>query len=375
MSQENTEQSRDSVIVRTSILGIVANVFLATFKAIVGVLSNSIAIVLDAVNNLSDAMSSVITIAGTKLAGRKPDRKHPLGYGRLEYLSATIISVIVLYAGVTSFVESVKKILSPEKADYSTVTLVIVAAAVVVKILLGRYVKSVGEKVNSDALIASGTDATLDSIISASTLVAAAIYMTLGISLEAWLGAIISIVIIKSGIEMLRDTVSQILGERADASFTKAIKATIASFPEVNGAYDLLLHAYGPDTYVGSVHIEIPDTMTAGEIDRLTRNIRREVYKKHKVMLEGVSVYSINTKDDNAHAMMETCRNIVMSHEYVLQMHGFYVDEETKNISFDMVLSFKANNKDEIFKEVSDRIRKVYPDYTLTIALDTDFSD
>ena len=263
MSQENTEQSRDSVIVRTSIIGIVANVFLATFKAIVGVLSNSIAIVLDAVNNLSDAMSSVITIVGTKLAGRKPDRKHPLGYGRLEYLSATIISVIVLYAGVTSFVESVKKILSPEKADYSTVTLVIVAAAVVVKILLGRYVKSVGEKVNSDALIASGTDATLDSIISASTLVAAAIYMTLGISLEAWLGAFISIVIIKSGIEMLKDTVSQILGERADASFTKAIKATIASFPEVNGAYDLLLHAYGPDTYVGSVHIEIPDTMTA----------------------------------------------------------------------------------------------------------------
>jgi len=375
MAQTNIEQDRDSIIVRTSIIGIVANVFLAAFKAIVGILSNSIAIVLDAVNNLSDAMSSVITIVGTKLAGRRPDKKHPLGYGRIEYLSATIISVIVLYAGVTSFVESVKKIISPEKADYSTVTLVIVAAAVIVKIILGRHVKSVGEKVNSESLIASGTDATLDSIISASTLVAAAIYMSLGISLEAWLGAVISIVIIKSGIEMLRDAVSQILGERADASFTKAIKMTIAGFPEVNGAYDLILHDYGPDTYTGSVHIEIPDTMTAGDIDKLTRKIRRKIYQEYKVMLEGVGVYSINTKNDKPHAMMETCRKIVMSQEHVLQMHGFYVDEELKNITFDMVISFKANNREAILKEVIEQIREVYPDYEVTIAADADFSD
>ena len=210
------EQSRERIIVQTSIIGIIANVFLAGFKAVIGLMTHSIAIVLDAVNNISDAGSSLITIIGTKLAGREPDKKHPFGYGRIEYLSAMIISVIVLYAGVTSFVESVKQIIHPETPEYNTVSLIIVAVAVAVKILLGRYVKGVGEKVNSDSLVNSGEDATLDSIISASTLVAAIIFLLFKVSLEAWLGAVISLVIIKSGIEMLRDTISQLLGERSD---------------------------------------------------------------------------------------------------------------------------------------------------------------
>ena len=170
-----TQSSREKTIVKTSIIGIAANVFLAAFKAFVGLMTNSIAIVLDAVNNISDAGSSLITIIGTKLAGKEPDKKHPFGYGRIEYLSAMIISVIVLYAGITSFVESVKQIIHPETPDYNVVSLVIVGVAVVVKILLGRYVKGVGVRVNSDSLINSGEDATLDSVISASTLVAAVI--------------------------------------------------------------------------------------------------------------------------------------------------------------------------------------------------------
>ena len=158
-------ENRDKVIVRTSIVGIVANIFLAAFKAVVGILSHSIAVVLDAVNNLSDALSSVITIVGTKLAGKLPDKKHPLGYGRIEYLSAMIVAAIVLYAGITSLVESVKKIIHPEKADYSAVALIIIASAVVVKLILGRYVKAQGEKVNSSALVASGADASFDAIL------------------------------------------------------------------------------------------------------------------------------------------------------------------------------------------------------------------
>ncbi|MBR0470393.1 MAG: cation diffusion facilitator family transporter, partial [Clostridia bacterium] len=162
--------NRDKVIVRTSIIGIAANVFLAAFKAAVGIASNSIAVVLDAVNNLSDALSSVITVIGTKLAGKKPDKKHPLGYGRIEYLSAMIVSAIVLYAGITSAVESVKKIIWPEQADYSIVSLIIIASAVAVKIILGSYVKKQGKKVNSNALVASGADALFDAILSASVL-------------------------------------------------------------------------------------------------------------------------------------------------------------------------------------------------------------
>ena len=256
-------KSRNAVIVRTSFIGILANVLLAAFKAVVGLASSSIAIVMDAVNNVSDAASSVITIVGTKLAGKEPDRKHPFGYGRIEYLSAMVISVLVLYAGITAFVESVKKIIHPDVPDYSTVTLIIVAVAVVVKIFLGRYVKSVGEKVNSDSLVNSGKDAMLDSVISASTLVAAAIHLIFHVSLEAWLGAVIALVIIKSGVEMLRETLSQILGERADAELAREIKAAVNSYPQISGAYDLVLHNYGPDSYNGSIHIEVPDTLSA----------------------------------------------------------------------------------------------------------------
>ena len=191
--EENT--GRDRNIIRTSIIGIVANVLLASFKAVIGLTANSIAIVMDAVNNISDAASSVITIIGTKLAGRKADKKHPFGYGRIEYLSAMIISVIILYAGVTALIESVKKIIHPETPDYGTVSLIIVGVAVIVKILLGRYVKKVGQKVNSDSLVNSGNDAVLDSVISASTLAAAAVYLIFHVSLEAWLGAIIALVI------------------------------------------------------------------------------------------------------------------------------------------------------------------------------------
>ena len=211
---ESGSAAREKTIIRTSIVGIIANVFLAAFKAVIGLMTHSIAIVLDAVNNISDAGSSLITIIGTKLAGKAPDKKHPFGYGRIEYLSAMIISVIVLYAGITSFTESVKKIIHPEKPDYTIASLIIVGVAVAVKIILGRYVKSVGVKVKSDSLINSGEDATLDSVISASTLVAAVVFLVFHISLEAWLGAIISVVIIKSGFEMLKDTISQILGEQ-----------------------------------------------------------------------------------------------------------------------------------------------------------------
>ena len=237
----NEQMGREKTVIRTSIIGILANVFLTAFKAFVGLSANSIAIVMDAVNNLSDAASSVITIVGTKLAGKEPDKKHPFGYGRVEYLSAMLISGLVLYAGVTAFVESVKKIIYPDVPDYSAAALVIVAVAVVVKVLLGRYVKRVGERVNSDSLVNSGEDATLDSIISASTLAAAAVYLIFGVSLEAWLGAVIAAVIIKSGVGMLRETLSKLLGEPADVQLVRDIKRTVTDFPEVSGAYDLVL--------------------------------------------------------------------------------------------------------------------------------------
>ena len=376
MDQANGKQvSREKTIIKTSIIGIIANVFLAGFKAVIGLMTNSIAIVLDAVNNISDAGSSLITIVGTRLAGKEPDKKHPFGYGRIEYLSAMIISVIVLYAGITSFTESVKQIIHPETPDYNAVSLIIVAVAVVVKIVLGRYVKSVGERVNSASLINSGEDATLDSIISASTLVAAGIFLIFHVSLEAWLGAIISVVIIKSGIEMLKDTISQILGERNDVELSKAIRNTVVSFPDVQGAYDLVLNNYGPDTWNGSIHIEVPDTYTANQLDLLIRNIQLAVYREHHVILTAVGVYSVNTKDEDIIEARNKVGKIVFSHPHVKQMHGFYLVKEEKTMRFDIVVSFDAADRKALYEEVVSDVQKAFPDYTLQVAMDTDFSE
>ena len=375
-NQEMAEKkSRNAVIVRTSIIGILANVLLAAFKAVVGLASNSIAIVMDAVNNISDAASSVITIIGAKLAGKEPDRKHPFGYGRIEYLSTMIISLIILYAGITAFVESVKKIINPDVPEYSTVSIIIVVVALVVKIFLGRYVRRMGEKVHSDALVNSGEEATLDSVISASTLVAAAIFMIFGLSLEAWLGAVIALVIIKSGIEMLRDALSQILGQRADAQLARDIKNTISQHPEINGAYDLILNDYGPDTWHGSVHIEVPDTMTADELDQLIRKVTAEVCQNHGVILAAVGVYSMNTKDPEAVAAREQVRQIIAGFPEILQMHGFYIDRTEKAIRFDIVISFDAKDRGEVYRKVCEQVQESFPDYSLQVTMDTDFSE
>ena len=369
------EDSREKIIVRTSIIGIVANVFLAAFKAVIGLMTNSIAIVLDAVNNISDAGSSLITIVGTKLAAKEPDKKHPFGYGRIEYLSAMIISVIVLYAGITSFVESVKQIIHPETPDYSAVSLIIVAVAVVVKILLGRYVKSVGEKVNSDSLVNSGKDAMLDSVISASTLVAAGIFLIFHVSLEAWLGAVISIIIIKSGVEMLRDTISRILGERNDTELARGIHETVMSFPDVQGAYDLVLNNYGPNTWNDSIHIEVPDTYSADRLDQLIREITMKVLAEHHVILTAIGVYSVNTKDEEVIRARRQVEEIVFSHQHIRQMHGFYLLKDRKTMRFDIVISFDAGDRKAVYNEVIADVQKAFPDYELQVAMDTDFSE
>lgn len=369
-----SEQNRDKVIIRTSIIGILTNVLLASFKAVIGIISNSIAVTLDAVNNLSDALSSIITIVGTKLAGKLPDKKHPLGYGRIEYLSAMIVSGIVLYAGITAAVESVKKIIHPEKPDYSVVSLVIIAVAVIVKIILGRYVKAKGEQVNSGSLVASGSDAMFDAILSGSVLVSAIIFMVSGLSLEAYVGVVIAGFIIKAGIEMMMETLNEILGTRADKEKTDKIKKLLSDEPEVRGAYDLIMYNYGPDKDYASVHLEVPDTMTTREFDTLTRKLERKIYKETGVVLAGVGLYSYNTGSNEAADIQKDVRERVMAHDWAVQLHGFYVDTEAKEMTFDVVMSFDIRPREGL-QIIYNEVKEAYPEYSIQIAPDVDVSD
>ena len=373
MTDNNTAENRDKIIVRTSVIGILANLFLASFKAVVGIVSNSIAVTLDAVNNLSDALSSVITIVGTKLAGKHPDKKHPLGYGRIEYLSAMIVSGIVLYAGITSAVESVKKIITPEKPDYSPVSLIIIAMAVVIKIVLGKYVKKQGEKVKSGSLIASGSDAMFDALLSASVLGSAIVFTVSGFSSEAYVGALISVIIVKSGIQMMTETLNDILGTRADKEITDEIKRLLAEEDEVRGVYDLIMYNYGPDKYYASVHLELPDTMTAKEIDRLTRKLESKVYKATGVILAGVGLYSYNTGNGEAALIQRDVQEKVLANDWAVQVHGFYLDTEVKEMRFDVVFSFDIAPKEGL-AILYDKMCKAYPDYAIRIVPDVDVS-
>ncbi len=367
--------NREKVVITTSIISILSNIVLAGFKAFVGLLSNSIAIISDAVNNLSDALSSIITIVGTKLAGKAPDKKHPYGYGRIEYMTSFVVSGIVLYAGITALIESIKKIINPEAPDYSTITLIILMAGIIVKFILGIYVKKKGKIVNSDSLIASGSDAFNDAILSISVFASAIIYMIFNISLEAYVGVLLAIFIVKAGFNLIKESVDNILGVRIESNLAKQIKKDIIKDKNVKGAFDLILNDYGPDKYLGSVHIEVEDTLSVSDIDKISRKISKNIMEKYGVILHTIGVYSINTKDEKIIKIQKDIHDIVFSHSEILQMHGFYFDEEDKSISFDIIIDFNAKNREEIYIKIYEEIEAKYKDYKINITLDVDMSD
>ena len=369
------KSKREKTVIKTSIISIVSNVILAGFKAFVGLLSHSIAIISDAINNFSDVLSSVITIIGTKMANKKPDREHPYGHGRIEYIASLLVSAIVLYAGITAIVESIKKIFNPEVVDYTPVTLIVLGAGIVVKFILGIYVKKKGKEVNSDSLVASGSDAFNDAILSISVLLSAIIYMIFKVNLEAYVGLIVSFYIIKAGFELIRESVDNMIGVRIESDLARKIKKEINKEKEVQGAFDLVLNDYGPDRYLGSVHIEVADTLTVSDIDKLSRRIQKNVLDKFGVILHTIGVYSINTKDKDIAEIRKDVHDIVFSHKGVLEMHGFYLDENDKTLNFDIIIDFEVKNREELYKHIYDEVQEKYKDYKVSITLDVDISD
>lgn len=367
------DSPRNKKIIQTSVVAIGVNLLLVLFKMGVGVIAGSIAVILDALNNLSDALSSVITIVGTKLSAKAPDKKHPYGYGRIEYITSVAIAVIVLAGGALAMKESIDKIITPQAADYTVVSLVIISAAIVVKIALGLYVKGVGKKINAPSLVASGTDAFFDAVLSAGTLAAALISYFFGISLEGVIGAVISVFFIKTGIQMLIEALHTVIGTRTDPELSTKLKEKINSFEEVNGTYDLALHYYGPSRIIGSAHVEVRDDMTAREIHELTRRIVIAVATEYGVLLT-IGVYASNDRDPALAEMKEKTREVIARRPEILQMHGFYVNTVEKSVMFDIIVDFKAD-AEKARESVREELNGLYPDYRFDIILDSDFSD
>lgn len=361
---------RDREIVKISGYGIVVNIILVVFKAVVGLIANSISIVLDALNNLTDAMSSIVTIVGVKLAGKRPDARHPFGYGRVEYFSAVVVAMIVLMAGLMAFYESVKKIFMPEEADYSVVSLVIVAVAVLVKFFFGRFVKKKGEILKSGSLVASGVDAISDAALSLSVLIGALISYFWHISLEGYIGVLIAIMIVKTAVEIMREAVNDLIGTRMDETLVAELRKIIMKHEDVRGVYDLALHNYGPNKIIASAHIEIGDKMQTREIHRLSRRIEVEVYEKLGIILT-LGVYASNDSG-KFKEMRQAVEEIVSEYKTVKQVHGFYVDDESGVISLDLVFDYKEVDAMKKMKEIRRAVKKMYPEYQVFIVLDSD---
>ncbi len=379
MSQEGAHNiskvmvmNREFEIVKASIYGIVGNLLLVAFKMAVGFASHSIAIILDGVNNATDALSSIITIVGTKLAGRRPDRRHPFGYGRVEYLTSVVIAVIILVAGLISLRESVVKIIHPGTPSYSVLTITVIVVAILAKIFIGIMFKRFGDKTDCEALIASGVDSNYDAVLSAGTLVVAAAQNFWGLNIDGAVGLVISLVVCKAGVEVLRDALAPIIGLPEDKKLVEAIEAYANGFPEVRGTYDVVLDNFGPNEVIGSLHIEVDDDMNAREIHALTRKISEGLAEKFRIMAT-VGVYAANTTGAFA-PMRADLEALAKEDPKILQVHGFYVDDQTKTVYFDMMIDFHADD-DAIRTQVTDAMKKKYPAYTYNVVVDTDYED
>ncbi len=368
------ERDRNAVVVRCGAVGIVANVALAVAKAAIGFASNSLAIVLDAVNSLTDAVSSVVTIVGVKLAARPADREHPMGYGRVEYLSALLVAAAVFATGVITLRDSVLKILHPTLSTYDWVAVVVIVLSIAVKVWLGLYTRGKARETRSDALDASGVDALFDALVTGATLVGIAVTMLWHVTIDGWVSALISLVVAKSGWDMLRSIVSEILGERIDPKLARGLRAEIASFPPVIGAHDLFLDSFGPNEMIGSVHLEVPANMTAMEIDTLSRKISDRVYREHNIILT-CGVYGADPEDPEWKKFNDSIRAEVMAHEGVLSMHGLYVDHDHNRVVFDVVRDFSVTDVEAFKGRIVDDLEKRHPDYTFTVHVDVDYAE
>ncbi len=371
MNEITDPNARARRITRTSYIGIGSNILLAGFKAAVGLLSNSVAIVLDAVNNLTDALSSVLTILGVKPASRRPAAKHPLSCARIEDFHAVSTAALLLAAGAGSLVESVKKIVHPETPEFGTAALVVVAAAVVAKVLLGRYVSAQGRACNSDALVASGAEANLDAMVSASTLAGAGILLFFDINIDGWIGAVISVLLLKTGAETLFASISNIMGNRPDAEVSRRIRETAKAVPGVLGAHDLVLHNYGPGMAIGSIHVEVEAGLDAAGIQRITHAVQAAVFKEFRVFLT-IGIYAI---DPARQADYDAISETALRHAGVKNVHGVFFDDANDGLFFDVLVDFTVRDRDGLRAAITADLAPRFPGRAIFINFDTDYSD
>ncbi len=362
--------SREGTVVTTSALGILVNLILASVKIAVGAAVSSIAIVSEGINNASDSATSLITIVGTKLAGKPPTKKHPFGYGRIEYLTGVVIAVLILVTGVELLKSSVELIFHPAELSISYVTLAVIALSAGVKLVLGSYTLKEGKRVDSAALTALGTDCRNDSLISVVTILSALVFLIFHFSVDAYAGIFTSLFILKAGFEIIRDTVSDLLGKAGDKELADRLYQIIRQEPIVLNAADMMLHNYGPDAYSGSVNIEIDHSKTVGDVYAQIHALQLRIMHEYNITMV-FGVYAV----DKDHALMRQLRkdiaDFVRGYDHVVSYHALYIDEHTGDLFCDLVVDYELKAWDALRRDFTAYMAQRYPDRHLELVIET----
>ncbi|MBQ9007227.1 MAG: cation transporter [Atopobiaceae bacterium] len=360
---------RSAQILRTSVVGILGNILLATVKVIISFAVHSVAIAGDGLNNLSDALSSTIAIVGTLLSDREPDHDHPYGYGRIEYLITTIIGSLVVASGGSMLLESVQHMLNPVVLEYDNLSLVLLALAIVVKAALGWYFRKRGKELSSDALSASGAEATLDVVTSSATIASALADRYLGLSVDAYLAAVISLLLLKGGIEILLGSFSKIVGRRVEGDVAQEVRVALESVTGVVRAHDLRLVDYGPNNVRGSANIEVDEALLASEAERIAQAAKLAAFVSCHVALDAVGIKAV-TPDDEAKDMLRQITSLARAHEGVVDVQGFRLMRDRKLAIFDVLVEYSHIDADVLAECITDEAAELFEGYRFLVTVE-----
>ena len=367
-----TAAERTGIINRTSILGIVVNVLIAGVKIAAGLLASSVAIVSEGVNNAADALTSVLTMVGTRLAGRHPDAKHPFGYGRIEYLTGLVVAVVIIVSGVQMLIESVKLIFRPEELSISYVSLAIVAVSAVVKFFLGLYTIARGRVAQSDALVGVGLACRGDSYISIITIGVAVVFLLTGVSLDAYAGVVMSAIILKAGVEVLLKIVSELIGRPGEKELATKIYQLVRATPGVVGAADMMLHNYGPNAWSGSVNVEIDHAKSVGEVYAMLHELQLGImHEEHVTMVFGV--YAVDDDHVETRRIRRTILEYVKAHEHVKSFHAVYLEPGTNRLYCDLVVDYELADWGALRADFLDYMKAKVPGRDVVLTVETEF--
>lgn len=364
--------SREGAVVTVSALNILVNLISAAVKVVIGMAVSSIAIVSEGVNNATDSATSLITIVGTKLSAKHPTEKHPFGFGRIEYLTSLLIAVLILFTGAELMESSIKLIFEPQEMSISYVTMAIIAVSAILKLLLGTFTIKEGKRVDSSSLVALGTECRSDSVVSVITLVTALVFLVFRVNLDAYAGIIMALIVLKAGLEVLRQTLSDLLGQSGEKELAQELYRIIRAEPLVLNAADMMLHNYGPDAYSGSVNVEIDHSKTVGEVYAALHELQlRIMHEKHITMVFGI--YAVDKDHQEIRQLREQVAAFVREQEHVTSYHALYIHPNGRDIYVDLVVDYDLADWDELRREFTDYMAARYPEKHLELVIETNY--